>query len=205
MSITVEREFPAGIFCLEGEWEDDLSDRLSVRPVLDLLRSLGVATYIHRDAVTIGDFEHYLGKWIDEYTEYKILYLAMHGGSGAVALGKDSLSLDELGYMLQGACKGRVVYFGSCSTLKLEPAELQEFARMTGARAVIGYRRSVPWLETAAFEVLLLDRLARGIRSDAIFNRLVNEHENLARTLGLVVATRSKVHKVPLRRSRPKE
>ncbi|MCT1996844.1 hypothetical protein M3C58_01265, partial [Brachybacterium muris] len=184
------------------EWEEDLSDRLSVKPVLDLLHTLRTATYIHRDAATVGDFEHYLEKWANEYTDYKILYLAMHGKTGEVALGEDSLTLVQLGDLLTGACSGRVIYFGSCSTMKQAPGALQSFARKTGARAIIGYRRDVPWLETAAFEVLLLDRLSRSVRSDALFRRLMKENEHLARTLGLVVATRSAVHMAPLRKSR---
>jgi hypothetical protein len=98
--------------------------------------------------------------------------------------------------------KARSFYFGSCLTLKGDVGRLQEFVRATGARAVVGYRKDVDWLESAAFEVLLLDRLAVGQRSDALFNRLVKEHGLFAKSLGLVVATRSQVHRVPLREAK---
>jgi hypothetical protein len=97
------------------------------------------------------------------------------------------------------------VYFGSCLTLKRDAQALQRFARLTGARAVVGYRREVDWLSSAAFEVLLLERLSRGLRSDAIFNRLVKEHGAFAKSLGLVVATKTQVLRVPLRESRASE
>jgi hypothetical protein len=44
-------------------------------------------------------------------------------------------------------------------------------------------------LESAAFELVLLERMARGNRSDAFFNHLVRDHGPFARDLGLVVAT----------------
>jgi len=199
----MRRPLGDGIFCLEGEWSADLRERMSVRPILALLEHLGIADSIHRDVATMDEFEYYVSKWqLKRYADYKVLYLAMHGDAGSVYLGRDQVSLDDLEETMRGACSGKVIYFGSCLTLKGDPKRLQQLARVTGARAVVGYRRSVPWLECAAFEVLLLDRLATGLRSDAIFNRLVNEHGLFAKSLGLVVATRTQVHRVPLRTRR---
>ena len=191
-----------GIFCLEGEWSSDLRDRISVQPVLDLLEALGIATYIHRDVATLDEFGYYMAKLTQRrYDDFKVVYLAMHGDEGSIYLGHDQVNLDELEAVAGEACRGRVIYMGSCLTLKSEPKRLQDFARRTGARAVVGYRREVDWLDSAAFEVLLLDRLSRGLRSDAVFNRLVRDHGALAKSLGLVVATRTQVHRVALRGS----
>lgn len=103
--------------------------------------------------------------------------------------------------MLRDACKGKAVYFGSCLTLKTDPKRLQVFAKQTGARAVVGYRKEVDWLQSAAFDVLLLDRLSMGWRSDALFNHLARDHGAFAKSLGLVVATKAQVHRVSLRES----
>ncbi len=174
-----------------------------MRPILELLDQLGVAPFIHRDVATTDELRYYADKWGQKrYDRYGVLYLGMHGHEGSVFLGRDDVTLDELQEMLTGACKGKVVYFGSCLTLKADGRRLQEFARATGARAVVGYRRAVPWLESAAFEVLLLDRLCMGLRSDAIFNRLAKDHGPFAKALGLVVATKNQVHRVPLRESK---
>lgn len=188
------------IFCLEGEWESDLRQRVSVEPILELLDKLGIAKSIHRDVATSPELEYYLEKWKQKrYDRYGVLYLAMHGSEENLHLGRDAVSLDELEAALKGSCKGKAIYFGSCLTMKAQPKRLQEFARVTGARVVVGYRKSVPWLESAAFEVLLLDRLAQVLRSDAIFNHLSRDHGNFAKSLGLVVATKSQVHRAPLR------
>lgn len=189
-----------GIFCLEGEWDDDMRDRRSVKPLLTLLEQIEVARSIHRDVATVDELQYYAGKWQESrYDDYKVLYLAMHGNEGSVFLGRDQVDLDELEQMLRGACKGKAIYFGSCLTLRMDPKRLQKFARVTGARAVVGYRKSVPWLRTAAFEVLLLERLSMGWRSDAVFNHLAKDHGLFAKSLGLVVATKSQVHRVALR------
>ena len=133
----------SGIFCLEGEWAADLREKMSVRPILELLDQLWVAPFIHRDVATTDELRYYAGKWSQKrYDRYGVLYLAMHGNEGSVYLGRDDVTLDELQEMLTGACKGKVVYFGSCLTLKADGKRLQEFARVTGARAVVGYRRT---------------------------------------------------------------
>ena len=197
------REDLPGIFCLEGEWDSDLTRRLSVRPVLELLEQLGVAQWIHRDVATRAEFEYYLDKWTsDDYTAFPVLWLAMHGDAAAISLSggdQGSLTMDELEEVLVGACAGKVVYFASCSTLKEDPKRLQQFAKKTGARAVIGYRKNVDWSDAAAFEVLLLQELATRVKSNGIFKRLQDDHPVLAKRLGLVVATKNEVYRTALR------
>lgn len=199
------REDLPGVFCLEGEWDSDITRRLSVRPVLELLEHLEVAQWIHRDVATRAEFGYYLGKWAsDEYADFGVLWLAMHGGSAAVSMSGDEdgdIELDELEEMLKGACAGRVIYFASCSTLKEDPKRLQQFVKVTGARAVIGYRKDVGWAEAAAFELLLLQELVTRVRSNGIFKRLQDDHPVLAKRLGLVVATKNDVYRTALRSS----
>ena len=51
-----------GIFCLEGEWDDNLADKLSVRPGLDMLTTMRRDRLVHRNAVTKDEFEYFLTK-----------------------------------------------------------------------------------------------------------------------------------------------
>ena len=198
-----------GIFCLEGEWESDLTRRLSVRPVLELLEQLGVAQWIHRDVATVAECQYYLEKWVcDEYATFPVLWLAMHGDSAAISMSGDEdgfLTMDELEDMLTGACSGKVIYFASCSTLKEDPKRLQQFAKRTGARAVIGYRKNVLWSDAAAFEMLLLQELVTRVKSNGIFKRLQEDHPVLAKRLGLVVATKNEVYRTALRATKASE
>ncbi|MGP9736084.1 DUF6642 family protein [Brachybacterium sp. AOP42-C2-15] len=197
------REELPGIFCLEGEWDSDITRRLTVRPVLELLEHLDVAQWIHRDVATRAEFGYYLDKWVSEdYADFGVLWLAMHGGSAVVSMSGDAhgdIELDELEEMLKGACAGRVIYFASCSTLKEDPKRLQQFAKRTGARAVIGYRKDVDWAQAASFELLLLQELATSVKGSGIFQRLQDDHPVLAKRLGLVVATKTNVYRTALR------
>lgn len=193
MSETGRRGLP-GIFCVEGAWDEDLRKRMSVRPLLELLEHLGVATYIHRDAATKEEMRYYLGRWaLKRYANYGLLYIAAHGDEGSLDLGKDVVTLAELAEWLDGKARGRVIYFGSCSTVQVDDKELVTFAKQTGASAVVGFRQEVDWLEAAAFEVHLLERLVRGNRTDAFLRHLKRDHGPVAERLGLTVATKTKV------------
>jgi hypothetical protein len=69
--------------------------------------------------------------------------------------------------------------------VKVHGRLLNRFLRQTGALGVCGYRHSVDWVASAAFDVLLLDHLtdARNSRSSlkAANKRLLEEAGGLAR------------------------
>lgn len=64
----------------------------------------------------------------------------------------------------------------------------------TKITAVTGYRKPVDWLESAAFETLMLERLTRGSRTDGFFNGLARDYGTLSKRLGLVAATAKMVY-----------
>ena len=154
-----------GVFCLEGPWWG-VKDRTSVEPVLRLLETLSDyrVPYLHFDVGTREEFDFYLKKWVGASfrATHPILYLAFHGDSGEISVGEGrgaSVTLDELAERLEGGCKGRVIHFGSCGTAAAHGRELKKFLARTEALAVCGYREEVGWLESAAFDMLVLGRL----------------------------------------------
>lgn len=184
-----------GIYCLEGDWELDLRHKATVEPILELLEALGVAEYIHRNAVKTDQFKHYLKEWTKRrYDKYSVLYLAAHGAENGIHLGQDWISLEDIAAILKDKVRGGVIHFASCSTLDIEDAELMAFAKTTGATAVTGYRHEVGWTESAAFETLMLERLSQGARTDAFYNGLTKDYGSLAQRLGLVAATPRRVY-----------
>ncbi|WP_374457960.1 DUF6642 family protein [Nocardioides sp.] len=184
-----------GIFCLEGEWDDDLRRRRSVLPILELFERLGIARYVHRDVATREELAYYLKRWrLKSYQDYQLLYLAMHGDIGELDLGRDTLRLPDLAELIRGKAAGRTIYFGSCWTMLEDEAELQRFVRTTGATAAVGFSEEVDWLESAGFEVFLIQKLLQGRRSDAFFASITREHPALVGKLGLTVATKTKTY-----------
>jgi hypothetical protein len=184
-----------GIFCLESEWDSDLRDSKSVVPLLEVLEKLDIARTIHRHVATAADLTFYLRKWTQKkYDKYSVLYLATHGAVDAIELADKTLSLDGLGAILEGQCKDRIVYFGGCSTLSSSEDELKKYVRRLGAKAIVGYTSDVDWLESASFELLLLDEIVSAKQSAAMFRRLVTDHPRMATKLGLIVATGSSVY-----------
>jgi len=155
-----------GIFCLEvGDWSNNLQKHPTVHPLLDLLgqpQSGGIRS-IYRDVATKEELEFYLRLWLQQRygKSYPILYLAFHGAQGEISGPKGTLvSLDELSAMLEGKCKGRVIHFGSCSTLDLHGNRLNTFLAATQAKAVSGYTKVVDWNLSLLLEILWLQELA---------------------------------------------
>ena len=155
-----------GIFCLEGQW-GGVKDKTTVEPVLRLLETMSGynASYRHYDVGTREEFDFYLRKWRGaSFNDFPILYLSFHGTQGEISVGEgrdNSLSLEDLAERLDRGCKGRVVHLGSCGTVGVHGSRLNRFLRQTGALAVCGYTSQVEWLESAAFDVIVLGRLQK--------------------------------------------
>lgn len=175
-----------GVFCLEGPWSSLLTDDSSVRPLLEVLERRGAIKFAHRDAITVEEFERYLLQWTQsQYRSLKVGYLAFHGAQGSLRVGRQMYPLDDLRDLLKGRLSGRVLYFGSCATMQIPRREAEEFRRVTEARAVVGYTQDIDWIESAAFDLNLLDSLGRFQRIDASFRYLRQNHGGMVRRLGL--------------------
>lgn len=183
-----------GIFCLEGEWDSDLRKRTSVLPVLELLERLGAIKTIHRKVATTDEVEHYLNLWGQaRYDDYLVLYLAAHGDKGWLSWSsRNDTSLDDLAEILGETASGCYIHLGSCLTLFNEN-EARAFVERTGVRALLGFRTPVGWVEAAAFETLLLPKLAEYAptkkTAKTFFNTMMGLQSDLARRLKFVMVT----------------
>lgn len=148
----------AHVFCVEGSWEADLRLNLSMRAVLDLLSSHSRVRYVYRTCLTKGELLRCVDKWVQKrYESYRILYLGFHGQPGEILTDEGAVTLDELAERLGGRARNRVIYFGSCESLRMDRRHLDRFLKTSGALAVCGFEKNVGWLKSAAFDVLLLD------------------------------------------------
>ena len=191
-----------GIYCIEGLWDHgNIQDQSTVLPILDLLEKRGYCNYLFRDCATKSELEFFLDKWkhrtINE--KYPILYLAFHGDPGYIFLThKDKYSLEELADFLGDKCTGKIIYFGSCSTLNIDKRRINSFLKKTGAIATIGYKREIDWIQSAAcdlfvFEALQSDKLdTKGIKK--IYKKIISDYGNLHKILDLRFVINDHLH-----------
>jgi len=175
-----------GVFCLEGAWERRLDDRMSVLPTLEMIERLRLARYVHRDVGTEEELYHYVSKWAQRgYGAYEVLYFAFHGVRGGIKVGRGTVTLADLAGKLQGKAAGRLVYFGSCSVMDDRKA-VEAFYKETRAKAICGYTKEVDWVESAAFDLLLLSTLVDKGRIDSRINFIRSRYSDLTKALGFV-------------------
>ena len=183
-------------------WNDyNLKDQSSVTPLLEFLYKSNNCNYIHHDCATKNELEFFLKKWAQKSISKKfpILYLACHGEQEKIFLNRrDFMTLDEIADILQDQCYGKVFYFGSCSTLKIDKRKIQSFLTKTNALAAIGYKIDVDWMKSSAcdllvFEALQDDRLdSKGIEN--IKSKIFADYGSLPRQLSLRMVINEKVH-----------
>ncbi len=160
-------------------------------PLLELLERQKTIEAIHRDCGTVDEFVHYLDTWTQtRYEKYRLLYLGFHGKPGLVWIGRKQVEIEQIAEMIRGRAKSCVVYFGTCSTVDVPAKRLDRFLSASGAKAVCGYTESVDWLESAAFDLLLIEALTRYRRMDAAEKWLRKEYPSTVRKLGFKMRRR---------------
>jgi hypothetical protein len=190
-----------GIYCIEGLWEhNNIKDKSSVFPILDLLEKNSVCQNIYHDCATTEELEFFLNKWVPKAIsdKYPILYLAFHGLENCILIGKQSYSLDQLGNFLENKCSGKIIHFGSCLTLNTDRRHISRFLEQTNAIAVVGYTTEVLWMKSTVmdlliFELLQYDKLdSKGVT--IIKNKIKAEFGKLPKDLGLRFEINNKTH-----------
>jgi hypothetical protein len=191
-----------GIYCIEGIWNhNDIRDKSTVLPILELLDKGAYCEYIYHDSVTVEELEFYLERWKSKRvnSKFPILYLAFHGDPGCIYLTqKIKYTLEELSELLEDKCSGKIIYFGSCSTLNIDKRRIKSFLEKTGAIAAIGYKKEVEWIQSTAcdlfvFEALQSDKLdSKGI--EKIHKMIINEYGNLHKKLDLRIVVNDRQH-----------
>ena len=138
----MKKQSPRNIYCLEGNWRTNPRCRQSVRPMLDILRDAAGIKYIYRKCNTREEFFEYLRQYtFERYRNYTILYIAFHGRPNKIA------------DVLEGFLAHRIVYFGSCSTMRTKRANIDDFLHRTKADILVGYSKDVDFILATAWEL----------------------------------------------------
>lgn len=142
------------IYCLEGNWNTNPRSKQSVRPILELLYHSAGIKYIYRKCTTHGtNFLNTYGNTFKRYRNYTVLYIAFHGRPNGICIGHDFITLAEIAEALAGHLNGRIVHFGSCSTMRTKRTHIDGFLNRTGAEQISGYRKIVDFVEASAWEM----------------------------------------------------
>ncbi len=191
-----------GIYCIEGLWDHhNIQDQSTVLPILDLLEKRGYCNYIYHDCATKAELEYFLDKWKDKSinVKYPILYLTFHGDPGYIFLtDEDKYSLTELADFLGDKSTGKIIYFGSCSTLNIDKRRINSFLEKTGAIAAIGYKSDIDWIQSTACDLFVLEALqsdkldTKGIKK--MHKKIISDYGNLHKILDLRVVINDKLH-----------
>lgn len=148
---------PRYIYCLEGNWNTNPRSKQSIRPILDILYYSAGIRYVYRKCNTKDEFFEYLQQFtFKRYKNYRILYIAFHGQPNGIQIGRDFVTLSEIADVLEGHLSGRIVHFGSCSSMRTKRANIDDFMNRTKANLVSGYRKQVDFIESTAWEMIYL-------------------------------------------------
>lgn len=155
------KSHPKNIFCLESLWDDDVEEKLSVLPLLELASRTSKMKYIHLSCNTRSEFEFNL-KFLRRKKSYQILYLAFHGSVENIHFPDGTnLTLEDLAEIMQSKFNNLIVHFSSCGMLKTEDKKLSEFIKKTKVRMLSGYCKQVDWNESTSLELLFFSTLQK--------------------------------------------
>jgi hypothetical protein len=182
------RERALGIFCVEGDWSPKLTARASVRELLEILHDVAGIDFIHHHVESADGLFDILRRWGQkQYAHYALGYFAFHGEPGSILVGRQSVTLGQLGGALDGRASEKILYFGSCSVLRAPRRELDAFCTLTGSPCIVGFTRNVDWIASAALDLILLQAIAVRKDPEAVRRWLEREFGDFAAHLGLRV------------------
>ena len=176
------------ILCLEGLWDNNLEQRLSVKPLLEIISKLNGIRFTHCPCNTKSEFQFHLYNFTSSKiaSKYKILVLAFHGYSGRIVLSdQEQLNLEDLADLMGQRFRGWSVLLSCCSALCLGEKRIKNFIKQTEVGLVIGYRKAVDWGESVSFEFIILDHLVNYSYLAWMRKRIETRYPDLIAATGL--------------------
>ena len=150
------------IYCLEGNWNKNPRSHQSIKPILDLLRTVSGVKYIYHKCNTKEEFFYRLQQFTKgTYKNYAVLYLAFHGRTNRIEVENQYITLREIATTLKGKLINKIVHFGSCSTLRTSEKNIRNFISTTNCQFISGYCKDVDFITSTAFELLYFDLLQK--------------------------------------------
>lgn len=155
------------IFALEGEWATRLKHKKTVLPALQFLEQSGGIEFVHRRVAVKAAFFDYLELALTKSMQkYAIIYLGGHGDPGHLYLKSEYVSLEEIAELYSDRFAGKIIHFGSCSTINVNQSVIQSFLKKTKAELVSGYLGEVDFVESMLLDMAYFYTLQEDIQDN---------------------------------------
>ncbi|WP_151087756.1 DUF6642 family protein [Hymenobacter baengnokdamensis] len=179
------------IVCIEGRWERDLTKLNSVAAGLQLLYENKVVAkqcckQSHSAATTLSLLVEFTQK---KYASFSIIYLSFHGSPNIIGFAKEAVTLEELQEKLANKLHGKILHFGSCQTLNVNKRVLTKFLKVTGARAISGFTKDIPFIESTLLDLLYFERCQYRKEMNHVEHDMSSHYSQLCKRLGFRLVT----------------
>ena len=161
-----------GVYSIEGDWKSP-----EVMPSATILQGwtqVRGASLTLESAATRDELLDYLRMWSEAEASYGILYLRFprwegnglllnaSGGAGAgVGIEEIASCVEKAEYSNENC----ILHLGPCWPKLATTEEMERLVERTGFAAISGYANEVGWVESLAFDLLYLERLAEAAHS----------------------------------------
>jgi len=88
---------------------------------------------------------------------------------------------------LEGKLSGKIVHFGSCSTLRTSEANIADFINRTGCICVSGYKRKIDYVSSTAFDLIYFDILQQYTNIGTANKSINDQYVRLKAQLGFTL------------------
>jgi hypothetical protein len=179
-----------GIFCIEGAWVNDHRDLTSVGKALEFIKTIEKVEYIHKQCHNHQTLEELINDSMQKkYSKNSILYFAFHGKKEHIFVEKrnKSIHLDKIAEIIGERANGKIIHFGSCSTLDTSGWMIRKFLKNTKALAISGYKKDIDFLKSTLFDLLYFQQCQRHYSIKSIENQMKKYHSKLGKELGFVI------------------
>ena len=178
------------ILVLESPWDYDSVKSKSVWPFVSEFANAMCLHAHHQIFTDTKSFCHWINVFNEEkLTAPKFLYVAAHGGVGQICGLKNKINGNTIIEKLKKSKNINYVHFGSCLFGNKPNLELI-LKKVSHIRMAAGYKESVDWLDSTAFDLMLWKRIAfrvnenknqklHSIVSDFVMNEVPGLSENL--------------------------
>jgi hypothetical protein len=185
------KPYPKNIICFEGNWnENDPTNAFSILPILEYLRDNGEIKLVYKRVSTKEQLQYEIRELNKSKTrqQFELIYFAFHGDKNCIYINrKETITLKDLA-SYQGKYnffENKIIHFSCCSTA-FNKKQCLTFREDTEARVVSGFKKSVDFHISTAFDLLYLGMIQRYKSPSSIRKYMFNNHDKLVKDIGFV-------------------